>query len=137
MEEFNSEQLVPYIGLPYEIGGRDHRGVDCYGLVELIYKEIHGIQLPSYVEYYSQSMRTADFSRVIDSALLEGKWKKVESPAPFDVITFRLMGRTTHVGMALENGDFLHSFNGTQSCIENMYSISWRNRINGIYRWTH
>ena len=44
-----------YINLPYKNLGRSFDGVDCYGLIWLIYKGELGIELPDFTELcYSQ-----------------------------------------------------------------------------------
>ena len=40
--------LNRYIGKPYKYGGRDVTGLDCYGLVKLIYKEQYNQNLPDW-----------------------------------------------------------------------------------------
>ena len=38
-----------YVGLPYEMCGRSFEGVDCWGLVVMVYRNELGIVLPDWV----------------------------------------------------------------------------------------
>ena len=40
--------LNTYIGIPYVFGGRDHKGVDCYGLIKLLFTEQYDEALPDW-----------------------------------------------------------------------------------------
>ena len=46
-KELNVEK---YVGISYNVNGRDMQSVDCYGLVYLIYKNELGIDLTSFAE---------------------------------------------------------------------------------------
>lgn len=35
-----------YVGLPWLVGGRDRGGIDCYGLLVLVFREKFNIDLP-------------------------------------------------------------------------------------------
>ena len=37
--------LNRYIGKPYKYGGRDMEGLDCYGLVKVIYNDRYNLKL--------------------------------------------------------------------------------------------
>lgn len=41
--------LSPYVGIPYLPGGRDHGGLDCYGLVRLVMLEQFHVELPEFI----------------------------------------------------------------------------------------
>ena len=72
-----------YIGLPFKCGGRDQNGLDCWGLVVLLYRELRGIELPACTGYESiddwRTIRT-----LIDTAC--ANWTVVETPTMFDVV---------------------------------------------------
>ena len=42
--------LDQYVGLPWKLGGRDRRGLDCFGLVRLVLAEQAGILLPDWLD---------------------------------------------------------------------------------------
>jgi cell wall-associated NlpC family hydrolase len=41
-----------YINLPYKHLGRDFSGIDCWGLIYLVYKEEKGILIPNFSELH-------------------------------------------------------------------------------------
>jgi murein DD-endopeptidase len=38
-----------FVGIPYVAHGRDYAGADCWGLLYLFYRDVLGVQIPSYV----------------------------------------------------------------------------------------
>lgn len=42
--------LDSYVGLPWKLGGRDRRGLDCFGLVRLVLAEQAGVLLPDWLD---------------------------------------------------------------------------------------
>lgn len=124
---------MSYIGIPYENRGRTRDGVDCWGLVQLWYREQLDVDVPDYLWAYT----AANDKESVSDAIEENKanWKKVDEPAYGDVLVFRIMGYPMHVGIKLNGDDFLHAFQGTQSCLERLSSISWSRRLFEVYRW--
>lgn len=99
-----------YIGLPFKEHGRSRNGLDCYGLVYLVYKEVCGVELPTFSQEYSGS----EDSGSVEKALQENipKWKRVEGNwETFDVAVFyvpkfrRFLG---HVGLIYDKDRMVH-----------------------------
>lgn len=79
-----------FVGTPYRYGGADPGGLDCSGLVHLVYREL-GVSLPRTAEEQRQAVEPVAF----------------EALAPGDLVFFRLP--TPHVGIYAGNGEFLHA----------------------------
>jgi len=123
-----------YVGLKFKNRGRTIEGVDCWGLVRLIYKEHFDIVLPSYEDDYASSHNILETKEAIETYSKE--WQNiVAGKEQFgDVIVMRLSGYPTHVGFVLENGKMLHIIEGTDAVVENYHSRLWQHRIVGFYR---
>jgi cell wall-associated NlpC family hydrolase len=125
--------LAAYIGLPYKSKGRCLEGIDCYGLVYVFYKNILKLEVPSYVEDYASAENRQSVSEAIKDNL--NNWVEVFKPKFGDMLIFNILGLPTHVGIYISNGDFIHSFLGTNTCVERLSSITWNKRLKGVYRW--
>lgn len=122
-----------YIGIPYAEKGRDKSGLDCWGLVRLVYKEQFNIDIPSFVTDYESD----DSSRIAELISI-GKehWSKVVQPEVGDVILLRISGLFMHVGVVISPNEFLHVREGRDSVIERFDSPMWRHRVEGFYKYT-
>ena len=123
--------LSNYIGIPYKDKGKDFEGLDCFGMVQLYYKLEKNVILPEYL--YSSSMN--DNSVALAISVNKKTWESVSIPDKDDIIVFNIKGLPLHTGIYLGDGDFLHSFGGTDTCIESLDSLRWNKRIEGFYRW--
>jgi cell wall-associated NlpC family hydrolase len=122
-----------YIGIPYTNRGRDREGVDCWGLVQLWYQEQLNITVDDYLYAYTAAN---DFESVSDAIKKHKKeWKAVDEPQFGDVLVFKIAGYPMHVGIKMHGDDFLHAFQGTQSCLERLSGIAWNRRLHEVYRW--
>lgn len=84
-----------FLGLPYTWGGRSSFGYDCSGFIQMLYSKI-GIALKRDSKDQIQDSRF----QTIDKAELE----------PGDLIFFgRVHLKTSHVGMYIGNGKFIHA----------------------------
>jgi cell wall-associated NlpC family hydrolase len=124
--------LSKYIGLPYQDRGRGP-AFDCIGFVRHVYREELGIELPDFLRTYS----SAENAESVASAINERKsdWVKVDEPKPLDLLLFNILGLPTHVGLYLNDNDFIHCFQNSNSCIERLSAVTWNRRLLGVYRW--
>lgn len=124
-----------YIGIPFRPDGRDRDGCDCYGLVCLVYKEMFNINLPLFKGVYCEDT-TENLVRVARTmAAARNKWKRVDTPKPFDGIMLRTGEYTWHVGVVVDKRRFLHVQRGTESIVDEYTGIEWKDRIDGFYRY--
>lgn len=121
-----------YIGIPYLANGRDTKGIDCWGLVRLIYKQEYNIDLPSLAEDYHMD----DNARIEElvNFYKEG-WEPTENISAGDVVVFKVLGADTHVGVAISSTHFIHARSEHDSAIESFSSGRWKTRIVGSYKY--
>jgi len=126
--------LNQYVGIPYCDKGRNIEiGVDCWGLVRIIYEDVLKIGLPSYLQY-SKSRNKESVSAVITNNL--NTWTKIvfEEKHYLDVVLFNIFSLPCHVAITIDAKHFIHSRSGCNVVIEKFNDPFWVNRVNGIYR---
>jgi cell wall-associated NlpC family hydrolase len=109
------------LGVPYQFGGNDAQtGLDCSGLVRLVYEESLGKILPR------RAAEQAAATDAIDRSELK----------PGDLVFFNTMRRAfSHVGIYVGEGKFIHApRSGAQVRIEDMRTSYWNTRFNGARR---
>ena len=80
-------------GTPHEWGGTTRRGVDCSGLVQSIYADAFGYQVP----------------RTTDQQVEWGRFVERDDLKPGDLVFFRPGSGQRHVGIYVSDGQFLHA----------------------------
>ena len=120
-----------YFAIPYRDGGRDHDGVDCYGLVVLVYREQFGVEIAPF-EFVDRE--TAGL-QAIWSADVESKWRRIadHEVSAGDVVEIRL-GDRPHCGIMLDRNKMLHARQAAGVSIEPISKGYWCRRVTGIYR---
>lgn len=134
--------LNRYIGIPYRDHGRDRDGLDCWGLVDLIYREVRGITLPDYRRFYADADDAPGVAALLGMAALGqvqvGGWKPVPAgeERPLDVLLLRLGHLACHTALLAGGGDFLHVMRGRSTALERLDSFVWQGAARGAFRWT-
>jgi hypothetical protein len=123
-----------YVGLPHLDHGRTREGVDCWGLLRLVYAEEFGIDLPDYLSRCPGLTERAELSALIGAERDAGGWQDVDRIAPGDALLFRIGPYATHIAVAISPLRMLHVAAGSRSVIERIASPQWRRRLVGIYR---
>jgi cell wall-associated NlpC family hydrolase len=111
-----------YIGIPFKERGRDFSGVDCYGIVVLVYKEELGIKL-----WDTASYDLKDHTHSKDNLMLSNyykDWKPVnkEEAQELDILMFtmddELQDIPNHIALYLGENKLLHCMSGhpTYTC---------------------
>lgn len=100
-------------GTPYQIGGQSKEGVDCSLLVNAIFDNYFGIDLPTNTR---TQLNAGDGIR--RSAIRTG-----------DLVFFRTGRQTLHVGIAVNGGEFLHASTSNGVMISKLGNSYWRNRF--------
>ena len=122
-----------YIGIPFLDKGRDIDGIDCWGLVRLVYKQEYNIDLPSFSTDYE-----ADDTERMKDLLAQYKegWEKIDTPTEGCIVLFNILGVESHMGIAISSTHFLHARDRYDSAIESFDSVGWKNRITGFYKYS-
>jgi len=120
--------------VPFLEQGRDYDGWDCWGLVYCAYRDVMGVELPSYTENYHRLdvLGSPSLAKLIQSQL--PYWETVTSPEKMDVAIFRLAGRPVHIGLMVDKNRALHTEVRRGSFVEPIYNVMWRGRLEGLYR---
>lgn len=123
-----------YIGLPFAARGRNHTGVDCWGLVRLILAEQYGVKVPSWHTDYSDPHDSSSVGPLIRAQL--PNWIEVSkgSERPGDVLLLRSGFDVGHVGMVIQPGLMIHIEEGINATVERYNSLLWRRRVAGFFR---
>lgn len=126
-----------YIGIPFADEGYDRNGLNCWGLLFLVFKERWGLDAPTY-EGYSSPHDTKTISVIMRHACDDATlWRRVPigSEREYDVIVWRTLGRPTHVALVIGKNHMLHIQEGINSCVEEYRTRLWpEGRIHGIRR---
>jgi len=104
------QEVSPWLGTPYKWGGTTKNGVDCSGFVLNICAEF-GVKLP----------------RCSRQQLKKGK--EVRKIQCGDLVFFMLPGKSSHVGIFLGKGKFVHSSKSKGVRVSSLESKFWKQHL--------
>ncbi|MEN8264188.1 MAG: NlpC/P60 family protein [Nitrospirota bacterium] len=102
-------QYKEWKAVRYKLGGLSKRGIDCSGFVYITYRNRFGIKLPR-----TTALQSRIGSRVSKSRLRAG-----------DLVFFRTSSKVRHVGIYLEDGNFMHASTSKGVSISSLQNIYW------------
>lgn len=122
--------------IPYKLGGRDYKGIDCWGLVVLAYKELFNLDIPTYDGTMSSvsNKNTKTAEDIINHLELSAPFTRVEEPQYGDFVLINILGNPTHIGLMIDSSHMLHISDKSGIAYEDIRSIKWQRRIQGFYR---
>lgn len=125
-----------YIGLPWLARGAERSGVDCYGLVRLVYQERLGIALESFSDAYVTAEERDEIAALVAGARASDPWIEIEpgDEREMDVALFRCAGLASHIGIVVEPGLMLHVSAGHDSEVIRYRDGRWAPRLSGFQR---
>lgn len=124
-----------FVGVPYVDKGRAPDGFDCWGCLRLVYRELRGIELPSYSGDYLTAADRRATAQLIAGHL--GDWDEVApgEERAFDGVLMREGRFPRHIGVITKPGMLLHVLEGETSRIEPYRYGRLKHRITGFYRY--
>ncbi len=129
--------LRDHVGLPHLRAGRSRDGVDCYGLLWLVFRDVIRIELASYAGETLDAPERAEIAELIAGGRRISPWvalDPLDSEREFDMAVFRRGGIESHIGIVVAPGQMLHILAGGESHVDRFDVGRWKAKLIGIHR---
>ncbi|MCK9555020.1 C40 family peptidase [bacterium] len=124
--------IEKYVGIPYRHCGRKISGLDCWGLVKNVYKDLGYELLDMDEDSYA-----VNWARLGNNYFIENyhkEWEQVYCPQTYDGVLFQnRKGICDHAGVVLSGNKFIHTCRAG-TVISSLNNKSWKDKIYGFYR---
>lgn len=101
--------IRPWLNTPHRLGGTSRSGVDCSGLVMVIFKNLFNINLP----------------RTTREQVKTGRYIHRGSLCAGDLVFFKPPHKIRHVGIYLSDGRFVHASATKGVIVSDMNNVYW------------
>jgi len=122
--------IEEFLGIPYQLNGRDRSGTDCLGLVIQYLWSIGRTPPDGDGQPIDADWRREAEPRIM--AWLSQHTHRVTVPAPGDIAVFRLPGGTMHLGVMADAATILHILEDRPSMLTSLRRVG--RRLVGVYR---
>lgn len=120
------------IGIPFKNRGRDRSGLDCYGLVQQVYKKC-GVDVP---EYYADFNDAEKINALVKEHTQGHPWKRISEPVVPCLIALRFGSAVVnHTAVYIGAGKFLHTRDKVGVCVDRLSNPAWRRVVVGFYEY--
>lgn len=106
-----------FIGIPWLVGGRTLKGVDCYGLAWLAMRA-RGIEAPSYAGEYCDDREKREIEALIHDRASAWLEIPIGEEQELDLLVFRSGGYDSHVALYIGGELMLNIRAGGSSALE-------------------
>jgi cell wall-associated NlpC family hydrolase len=128
---------TPFLGVPFEAGGRTRSGWDCWGCVRAVSRTAFGVELPDYADLVSAE--AVEVPRAVGPAILREAlsfrvlpgWAALPGD-PGALLLFSVAGHPAHIAIDIGGGWMLHQRAATVA--EPFAGSIWERRFLGAYR---
>jgi len=111
VKQILNQQYNNWRHVQHSMGGTSKQGIDCSGLVFQTYKTKFGVDIPRSTEYQSKM----------------GREIRQEQLRAGDLVFFKTGIFKRHVGMYIDDGEFLHVSSRKGVMISNLEDAYWNN----------
>jgi cell wall-associated NlpC family hydrolase len=125
-----------YVGLPWQFAGRSRDGVDCWGLLWLVYRDVLKVEVASYARATIDAPEREQIATLMAGELVKSPWVDVQpgQEREFDMAVFKRAGIDSHVGIVVEPGRMLHITHGAESRVERSDQGRWKSKLIALHR---
>jgi NlpC/P60 family putative phage cell wall peptidase len=127
-----------WLGTPYHHQARVKKvGVDCAqlvaGVAENVFDKLKPINNPVYSVEWHMHNREELMCNIIESFKCERK--EVEDRLPGDILTFQFGRVQSHMGILVNDGQFIHARMDIGKVVLNQLSGDWLERLGRVYKF--